>query len=69
MKTKIVGQIHDSIVADVPDSEFKAYLELSNEVMTKQIIQHWPWIITPLEVEAEASPVNGSWFEKKVIAV
>jgi len=69
MKTKIVGQIHDSIVSDVPDKEFKDYLEISNDVMTKQIVKHWPWIITPLEVEAEASPVDGSWFEKKAIKV
>ena len=69
MKTKIVGQIHDSIVSDVPDKEFKDYLEISNEVMTKKIVKHWPWIITPLEVEAEASPVDGSWFEKKAIKV
>jgi DNA polymerase-1 len=68
MKTKIVGQIHDSIVADVPDAEFKDYLALSNEVMTKKITKHWPWIITPLEVEAEASPVNGSWYQKEVVA-
>ena len=65
MKTLIVGQIHDSIVADVPDNEIQEFLSLANYVMTKMIRKAFKWLIVPLEIEAEVSPIDGSWAEKK----
>jgi hypothetical protein len=65
MKTKIVGQIHDSIVGDVLEKEYDKYMRIAKEIMTERIREVWDWIIVPLEVEAEAGQVNQSWFEKK----
>lgn len=65
MKTLLVGQIHDSIVADVPDDELQEYLSLAQEVMIEWVPERWKWIIVPLEVEAEVTPVGGSWWEKR----
>lgn len=65
MKTLIVGQIHDSIIADVPDNELDEYLAIARHVMTVRLPKRWKWICVPLEVEAEVTPVNGSWHEKK----
>lgn len=65
MKTMIVGQIHDSIVADVPNEELQEFLCMSNSIMTKKLRKNWPWIIVPLEIEAEISPIEGNWFMKK----
>lgn len=65
MKTVIVGQIHDSIIADVHKDELEDYLALAKEISTKQIRKVWKWIIVPLEVEAEVSPLGGSWHDKK----
>lgn len=65
MKTKIVGQIHDSLVADVVEKEYDKYMRLAKEIMTERIREHWKWIVVPLETEAEAGQVNQSWFEKK----
>ena len=65
MKTMIVGQIHDSIVADVPDEEMQEYLNLARYVMTKLLVKQWPWIIVPLEIGVEATPIEGNWYEKK----
>jgi DNA polymerase I-like protein with 3'-5' exonuclease and polymerase domains len=64
MKTKIIGQIHDSIVADVPEKEVQDYLGLVKHVVEVMLPEHWKWIIVPMGVEAEASPINGSWYEK-----
>ncbi len=64
MKLKIVGQIHDSIVADVPENEVEKYLQIAKEIMTETLLKRWPWIIVPLEIEAEVSPVNQPWFGK-----
>lgn len=66
MKSLVVGQIHDSIVADVPDSELDKFIRLAYEIMTERLMDHWRWIIVPLEVEAEATDVNKPWATKKV---
>jgi len=61
----IVGQIHDSILADVPLEYKDLYIEKAIEIMTKEIVKKWKWIIVPLDVEVEVSESN--WFEKKPI--
>lgn len=67
MKTLIVGQIHDSIVADVPEEEVQDYVALVHRIIVKELPKEWPWLIVPLDIEAEASPVNGNWAEKTKI--
>jgi DNA polymerase I-like protein with 3'-5' exonuclease and polymerase domains len=64
MKSKIVGQIHDSIVSDVLEKETEDYLALVKETVEKKLPEHWKWIVVPMGVEAEASPIDGSWYEK-----
>ena len=65
MKAQVVGHIHDSIVGDVPDEELQDYIELCRELMTNRLREFWKWIIIPLEIEVEVTPVGGSWVEKE----
>lgn len=65
LKTLLIGQIHDSLLADVPDNELDEFLAICNEVMTVRIRKHWPWINVPLEIDAEVTPIDGCWEEKK----
>jgi len=67
MKTKIVGQIHDSILADVHEDEHDAYLRMAKRIMTEESRKFYPWIVVPLEVEAEGSGI--SWHDKQVISI
>lgn len=69
MKSLIVGQIHDSIVADVLEKELKDYIDIVKQVIYEDIHKHWNWIIVPLIVEAEVAPVGGSWYEKEEIEI
>jgi DNA polymerase I len=69
MKTLLIGQIHDSIVADVPEQELNDFLELAHYVMCVWLRKIWKWIVVPLEIEAEASEVDGNWFEKKGVLI
>lgn len=64
MKAKVIGQVHDSILGDVPDREIQDFLEISYRVMTKDIMAAWAWLTVPLEAEAEVSPVGGAWADK-----
>ena len=67
LKAKVVGQIHDSLVCDVPDGEMPEFLGMVREVMTEKIQRAMPWLVVPLEIEAEASPVDGCWADKKTV--
>lgn len=63
--TKLIGQIHDSIVFDVHPDELKHIVKVVHEVTTKEVPAEWPWIIVPLKVDMELSGVDQSWADKK----
>lgn len=66
MRTVIIGQIHDSLIADVHADEFDEYLMLASDIMTNKLKEHFPWIgIVPIDVEAEACGVGETWYDKK----
>lgn len=69
MKAKIVGQIHDCILSDVPVEEVDEYVEITNRIATEDIRRAWRWIIVPLEMEFESCPEGGSWYDKKLMEV
>lgn len=62
MRTKVVAEIHDSIVADVPREEIDEYFALTKQIMEKDVRNHWDWIKTPLIMEPEVC--FPSWYEK-----
>jgi hypothetical protein len=63
MRSRIVGQIHDSAVADVHRAELDDYVELITRLATVEIQKAWKWITVPLAVEVEVGEQN--WFGKK----
>ncbi len=68
MRTKLVGTIHDSLIADVPDNELQDYLTYTHKVFTILLPRAWKWIIVPIEIEHEISPPRsegGSWHLKR----
>ena len=65
MKTLLIGQIHDSILADVPEKELKLYTKLVHEITTKRLLKHWKWVIIPMEIEIEYSKPGASWYDKQ----
>ena len=67
MKTRIISQIHDEIVFDLFPPEREKVLELAKKIMTESIREVHNWIIVPLEIEAEITPVGGAWYYKKEI--
>jgi DNA polymerase I-like protein with 3'-5' exonuclease and polymerase domains len=64
-KSKVIGEIHDSIQLDIVPSELNDVVDLCVEVMTKKLLDEWSWITVPLKTSVEISPVNKSWFSKK----
>lgn len=65
--TRIVGQIHDSLILDVRPAELDFILKTVFTTMLKSLPAYYKWIEVPLEVEAELAGVDCPWFEKKEI--
>ena len=65
MKSKVVGQIHDSAEGVSPPKEMQDVLSISQEIVEKELPKHWPWLNAPLETEVEVADVDTSWFRKK----
>jgi DNA polymerase-1 len=68
LKSKIVFEIHDSMVFYAYESEIDLIVEKAEEIMTKKIREHWKWIIVPLTIECELAPKGGNWYEKEKVA-
>lgn len=67
LNTMLIGQIHDSILADVPEEELQEVLTMASDIMTGKIMQAWDWITVPLLVKASAGH-NWSEMERVKIA-
>jgi DNA polymerase-1 len=61
LKSLIVGQIHDSLVGDVLETETEDFEALVREIMTEVLPAEWSWIIVPLTIEI--TRYSHSWAE------
>ena len=65
MKSKIIGEIHDSMLIDLVPEEKKDIKRALKKIMCFDIRKTWEWIIVPLDVEFEISKKDGNWNEMK----
>ena len=63
--SRLIGQIHDAILLDVLPKEFDYILETAQRIMCEALPKAWPWIIVPLEVEADVCGVDQPWSTKE----
>lgn len=69
MDTKLVGQIHDSMILDVHPEELNKVTEMIHSITCVKLPKAWPWIIVPMDVEMEICPVDASWMEKSKMSI
>jgi DNA polymerase-1 len=62
--SKLIGQIHDSIIADVHPAERDHVAETIHRVGCIELPKVWSWINVPLEMEADICDVDTPWSEK-----
>ena len=67
LRSRIVGQIHDSMLCQVHLSEVAMFTTMLREVMVDWLRARWPWLITKMEIDIEASAEN--WHAKKPLAI
>jgi DNA polymerase-1 len=63
-KSRIVNQIHDAVILDVHPDELEHVARTVRRIAEVELPKHWPWIIVPLEVEADLCPVDHSWADQ-----
>ncbi|HDY89499.1 MAG TPA: hypothetical protein ENH82_15475 [bacterium] len=63
--TRLIGQIHDSIILDVHPSELHHVAKIVRRVTCEELPKAWSWIIVPLSVDMELADVDKSWAEKE----
>jgi DNA polymerase I-like protein with 3'-5' exonuclease and polymerase domains len=59
--TKIIGQVHDSLILDVAPDELSHVVNTIKNVTCVDLPKAYSWINTPLDIEADVSGVNQSW--------
>lgn len=67
MTSKVVGQIHDSMLCDVHRDELDDFVAKVMELATVRLREAWRWIVVPLAVDVEVAEEN--WFEKRKVMV
>ncbi|MBS3777652.1 MAG: hypothetical protein KGY70_20840 [Bacteroidales bacterium] len=63
--TRMIGQIHDAIQSDVNPDELDYVAKTIRRVTCEDLPREWPWIVVPLNIDADICPVDGSWAESK----
>lgn len=63
MRTRLIGQIHDSMVLDVYEGELQDVLAKVRQLITVDLPNFWKWINVP--VNAEFSVCDTNWHTKK----
>jgi len=63
--SKIIGEIHDSILIDACLLEVDHIVQVVKRVMTQDIVKAFPWIIVPLLSEITVTNVDRPWHTKE----
>ena len=65
LDTRIIGQIHDSVVLDVLPSERLAVVAASKNIACVELSRAWDWINVPLTIDFEMAGVDQSFAEMR----
>lgn len=65
MSTRLLGQVHDSMLSSVKQDELLEYNALVRQISIEDVREAYPWLIVPLDVEFDVAPVGKPWFYKK----
>ncbi len=61
LRSKLIGQIHDSILLDADPDELPGIKQRLRTIVTKTLPKRWPWIVVPLEIDVDVYGVDQSW--------
>jgi len=59
--SRLIGQIHDSIVMDVHPDEKEHVESTAHRIVGEELPSKWKWINVPLEIEIDTYGVDQPW--------
>jgi len=62
LHSRIIGQIHDSIILDLDLDEADIIHKLVKRILDK-LRSEWQWVTVQLTMDYEQTPVDGNWSE------
>jgi DNA polymerase I-like protein with 3'-5' exonuclease and polymerase domains len=63
--TKLIGQIHDSIVFDINPGELDYVMKTVRRVICEDLPKAWNWITVPIDVDEEICEIDQPWSTKQ----
>jgi hypothetical protein len=63
--SRLIGQIHDSMLLDVHPQEVELVYSTARRIACEALPKAWSWIIVPMDVDAEITPIDKSWADKE----
>lgn len=63
--SKIVGEIHDSILVDTHPDELEHVKETIHRVTEVELAEYWKWITVQLKVDIDVYDLDSPWLEKE----
>lgn len=67
--SRIIGQVHDSILFSMDPDEKDMLCEVIRKVFTIDLPNEWKWLIVPIEIDFEGGEVDEPWSEKKKLKI
>lgn len=64
-RSKVIGQIHDSLIMDMYPPEEKEVNKIVKRVMCEDVREANRFISVPLDIDIKKSEIDGSWYMKK----
>jgi DNA polymerase I-like protein with 3'-5' exonuclease and polymerase domains len=64
LRSRLLGQIHDSMIACVNPEETEYLQKAINKIATVELPEAWEWINVPLQVDFTVNGINSSWADK-----
>jgi DNA polymerase-1 len=65
--TRLLGQVHDSMLLDVNPQEKDMVMATVKRITCEDLPKAWSWINVPLDVDAEICEVDRPWSEKNKV--
>lgn len=66
-RSRVIGEVHDSINFDMHPRERDDVIHTANRIMTQDIKAWATWLNVPLIAEPELCPLGMSWFDKMAL--
>ena len=54
------------MILDVNTDELDHVAKTIQRITSKDLLEHYSWIIVPMEVEMELCPIDASWMKEEV---